>query len=395
MDHHPPQPDRHHDPIDAVHRLRDREESERQRQLGGLLVHDLNNVLFALLGRVQLLQRRAPDAATARAADEILGTARLLESQVVKLHAACRRDEPATASALVASAVSEALRESIDALPAHAKPREFAQLLGLIPADATFEGDPTQVATAVRQVLSIHRARATAPIALGIRVRAGSPESIEITFEDSAGAPTHVPQMPSLLDGSDAKTTFELAGLPLAAAHRAIRDFGGRVSMGATHAGLRSAISFEFRRGVAIARFDAAGREHEHGNEHGDGCGHEDECLPASRRVLIADDDAAVRAVLVAALESIGDDVDTLDNPGACDTHKDLASFDVIVLDAGGGGVEALRRLRARGVEVPVLLASGGDVVAPEDPFTRTALKPFALDALDRTLGSLASMRKV
>lgn len=392
MDHHPLQQDPHRDPIDAVHRLRDREESERQRQLGGLLVHDLNNVLFALLGRVQLLQRRAPDAATARAAEEILGTARLLESQVVKLHAACRRNEPATANALVASAVLEALQEATDTLPAHAKPRDFTQLLGLIPADATFEGDPSQVATAVRQVLSIHRARARAPIALGIRVHPGSPESIEITFEDSSGAPAHVPQMPSLLDGSDAKSTFELAGLPLAAAHRAIRDFGGRVTVGTTQSGLRSSISFEFRRGVAIARFDAAGREHAHGDD--DGCGHEDECVPAARRVLIADDDAAVRAVLVAALESIGDDVDTLDNPGACDAHKDLESFDVIVLDAGGGGAEALRRLRARGVEVPVLLASGGEVDAPSDAFTRTALKPFALDTLDRTLGSLAAMRK-
>ena len=42
-----------------AHALRDREEAARVRQLGGILVHDLNNVLFALLGRVQLLERRA------------------------------------------------------------------------------------------------------------------------------------------------------------------------------------------------------------------------------------------------------------------------------------------------------------------------------------------------
>ena len=78
----------------AVHALRDLEESERSRQLGGLLVHDLNNVLFALLGRVQLLQRRAKDPEVTKAAAEILETARAIESQVKVLYAACRRDEP-------------------------------------------------------------------------------------------------------------------------------------------------------------------------------------------------------------------------------------------------------------------------------------------------------------
>ena len=120
------------------------------------------------------------------------------------------------------------------------------------------------------------------------------------------------------------------------------------------------------------------------------------DCASPPRCVLIADDDPAVRAVLVAALESIGDDVDTTDVPGSIGQRVDLEHFDVIVLDAGGGGLEALRTLRAAGLQVPVLLASGHllDHVASEfGPTTRTILKPFGLDILDRELTILSRLR--
>ena len=109
--------------------------------------------------------------------------------------------------------------------------------------------------------------------------------------------------------------------------------------------------------------------------------------------VLVADDDVSVRAVLVAALEAIGDEVDTLNTPGSCDAHPDLASFDVVILDAGGGGIEALARLRARGVGVPVLVASGEEIALRPDPLTRFLLKPFPLKSLDRELAALSALK--
>ena len=374
--------DGHDESLRAAHRLRDREESERLRQLGGLLVHDLNNVLFALLGRVQLLERRAGDPATAKAAREILDTTRMLEAQVVRLHAACRRDEPDLGRANARAAIESALRNAAAAMPASIRPRGLDAVVASLPADATFEGDPAQVATAIGQLLSMHRARATTPITVHTRVTAGDATRIELSFEDEAGVPARTPESPSLLrDG------FDLSSLPLAAAHRAIRDLGGRVEAAATARGLRTTLGFDVRRGVSIARFDAGG------SQQAEACEHEDECVPPARRVLIADDDPAVRAVLVAALEAVGDDVDTLADPGACDAHPELARFDVVVLDAGGGGLEALTRLRARGVDVPVLVASGEIVERKGDPLTRCALKPIPLDTLDRELASLARLR--
>ena len=417
----------------ATHALRDREESERLRQLGGLLVHDLNNVLFALLGRVQLLERRAGDPATAKAAGEILATVRLLERQVVGLHAACRRDEPgvdgAAQSHLVPAhlapthiapthmapphgvlrtgaraAVERAVREAAALLPEAIRPEPagLALAVAAIPADATFDGDAAQVATAVRQTLALHRARGgtrAITVAASVEGAAGDAPRVALTVADHAGATASAPAMPSLGDGA-----FDLAALPLAAAQRAIRDVGGRVACAASPDGLRTTVSFDVRRGVAVARFDAQGHAthapashshhpHDHDTHDHDTCDHADECLPPARRVLVVDDDPAVRAVLIAALEAVGDDVDALDDPSSCDAHPDLDAFDVVVLDAGGGGLEALARLRARGVDVPVLVASGDIVERPGDARTRCVLKPIPLDALDRDLASLARLR--
>jgi len=366
----------------AVHAMRDREESERLRQLGGILVHDVNNVLFALLGRVQLLERRASDPATAKAAREILETTRLLESQVIALHAACRREEPTGDRGNAREAIAIALRAATSVLPSSIAPRGVEHAIAAIPTDALFEGEPTQIAIAIGQIVSIHRARARGPIEVTAHVKTGDEPRIELAFSDDGGAPDSAPTKPSLLGGG-----FALSGLPVAAAHRATRDFGGSIECAATTNGLRTAFSFAIRRGVSVARFDAGG------NQRSVACEHEDECVPPARRVLIADDDPAVRAVLVAALEAIGDEVDTIADPGACDAHAELDQFDVVILDAGGGGLEALTRLRKRGVEVPVLVASGEIVERPGDPLTRCALKPIALDTLDRELASLARLR--
>ncbi|MFM1803398.1 MAG: Response regulator receiver domain [Planctomycetota bacterium] len=374
----------HSDAVRAAHALRDREESDRLRQLGGLLVHDLNNVLFALLGRIQLLERRAEGDTTRLAARELLETARLLEAQVRTLYEACRREEPGEVRSQARPAVARALEACCDALPESIRPTAIEALVETIPSSAHFEGSEDQLRAAVAQALSLHRPRARAPIELSLAIIAGDPTRLEIVLEDSAGIPATIPVAPSLLGG-----TFDLAGLPLAAAHRAIRDFGGRIACESTARGLRTRLSFEIATATRIARLDASGEELASAGS----CEHEDECAPEARRVLIADDDPAVRAVLVAALEAVGDDVDTLSDPGACDAHADLDAFDVVILDAGGGGLEALDRLRARGVEVPVLVASGELVERTGDRFTRCTMKPFSLDTLDRELSSLARLR--
>lgn len=147
--------------------------------------------------------------------------------------------------------------------------------------------------------------------------------------------------------------------------------------------GLRSHISFKVVRGLPLEQ---------HGARDDADCAGQSQ--PRKRRVLVADDDPSVRALLVAALESVDDDVETISDPAALREHPELEDFDVVVLDAGGGGLDSLMSLRARGSTLPVLVVSGDMIEGNFDEATRVVMKPVALDRLDRELTDLASRRR-
>ncbi len=485
------------DAVAATHAQRDAEESARLRQLGALVVHDLNNALFALVGRAQLLRRSIHDPVVGKSADELLNTVRSLERQLSILHKACRVDQARQAqhdhNCNARAALRETLREVLATLPPsiHIDPPFSAEnaFFQAIPHDAFFEGDGAQLTTALVQMLSLHRQRAPRSIVLAARVEGTHDEPrLSITITDDAGPAQHALVAPSLLGDS-----FDLAALAIATANRAIRDFGGRASIArdnevlgknvpvhnvpgtngeqtnvpvhnvpGTNAertnvpvhnvpgtngeranvpvhnvpgtngeptnvpvhnvpgtdapernrsvarGLCSTISFEIRReptllspaesgdadgGSVDASVDIA-REFTVLNNTAANCDHPDAYVPVPRRVLVVDDDVTVRAVLAAVLDAVNDDVETMDDPSALDRRTDLHEFDVVILDAGGGGLEALSRLRGRGIDIPVLLASGGEIHLKPDARTRTAMKPIALDVLDGELTLLAAMNK-
>jgi DNA-binding response OmpR family regulator len=89
----------------------------------------------------------------------------------------------------------------------------------------------------------------------------------------------------------------------------------------------------------------------------------------------------------------VGDEVDVIANPAVLDAQPNLESYDVVILDAGGGGLQALARLRGGGSRLPVLVASGDMVEGSFDECTRVLMKPIMLDRLDRELTQLASRR--
>src|SRR3954470_5862349 len=114
-------------------------------------------------------------------------------------------------------------------------------------------------------------------------------------------------------------------------------------------------------------------------------------------RVLVVDDDAAVRDSLARTLRFEGHEVDT-----ARDGHEALAMVragepDAVILDVSMpvmDGLECCRELRAAGVLVPVLMVTArdsvGDRVAGLDAGADDYLiKPFALQELQARLRAL------
>jgi two-component system response regulator MprA len=114
-------------------------------------------------------------------------------------------------------------------------------------------------------------------------------------------------------------------------------------------------------------------------------------------RILVVDDEPAVRDAVRRALVLSGYDVDVADGGGAAVTALAAEAPDAVVLDVampGVDGLEVCRRLRASGDRTPVLMLTARDAVADRvegldagaDDYL---VKPFALEELLARLRAL------
>ena len=114
-------------------------------------------------------------------------------------------------------------------------------------------------------------------------------------------------------------------------------------------------------------------------------------------RILIAEDDQVLADGLLRALRSSGYAVDQVATGTEADAAVASHEFDLLILDLGlpkMGGLEVLRRLRARGSALPVLILTAADSV--EQRVTGLDLgaddymaKPFSLQELEARVRAL------
>jgi two-component system OmpR family response regulator len=114
-------------------------------------------------------------------------------------------------------------------------------------------------------------------------------------------------------------------------------------------------------------------------------------------RILIAEDDPVLADGLSRSLRASGYAVDVVEGGDAADAALVAQSFDLVILDLGLprlSGLEVLRRLRGRGVGVPVLILTADDGVEQRvrgldlgaDDYMA---KPFALTELEARVRAL------
>lgn len=106
--------------------------------------------------------------------------------------------------------------------------------------------------------------------------------------------------------------------------------------------------------------------------------------------VLLIEDDALVASGITAGLRLHGFTVDHVDSAASAEAALAGAQFDIAVLDLGlpdEDGIDVLKRWRARGSDLPVLVLTARDALADRLGGLRSGaddylLKPFELDEL-------------
>jgi DNA-binding response OmpR family regulator len=113
--------------------------------------------------------------------------------------------------------------------------------------------------------------------------------------------------------------------------------------------------------------------------------------VPGALRVLLVDDEPALRSILGDALDADGHDVTLAGDGRSALEHAVAGGHDVILLDValgpGPDGVEVCRRLREAGIDVPVLMLTARDaevdaVLGLESGADDYVTKPFGLAEL-------------
>jgi DNA-binding response OmpR family regulator len=111
-------------------------------------------------------------------------------------------------------------------------------------------------------------------------------------------------------------------------------------------------------------------------------------------RILVADDDAYMRQLIMGMLVDSGYHVDAAENGGDAWEALQVNYYDLLITDnymPKFSGIELLQKLHATRIVVPVIMATG---TLPEEEFTRnpwlapaaTLLKPYTLAALLKTV---------
>jgi two-component system OmpR family response regulator len=117
----------------------------------------------------------------------------------------------------------------------------------------------------------------------------------------------------------------------------------------------------------------------------------------AEMRILLAEDDSVLADGLTRSLRQSGYAIDCVKNGQDADTALSTQEFDLLILDLGLpklSGLDVLRRLRARGSLLPVLILTAADSIeqrvggldAGADDYMP---KPFALSELEARVRAL------
>lgn len=354
--------------------------------MAGGIAHDFNNILTAILGNVSLAKLQAPPggefATTLSTAEKAAIRARDLTRQLLafakggapvkKTASLVELIKENTEFVLHGSSIRCALSVPADLWPAEVDVSQFNQViqnLVLFGVRAMLGGGN----------LEVRAANVTLSEPSWVPLPAGN--YVMISFQDH-GQGIAPEDLPRIFDPYFA-TKESGHGLGLAAACSIVKRHDGHI---AVESKLGRGTAFHvYLPASSVPKAAPSGRLASNGDRS---------------RILVMDDDAAIRDVAQAMLDSLGYEVALTEEGGeAIERYREAQSagrpFAAVILDltvqGGMGGQDTLRELLRLDKNVKAIVSSGyydDPVVARyrEYGFCGTVPKPYGLEELDRTL---------
>ncbi len=365
--------------------------SQRLESLGvlaGGIAHDFNNLLTVVLGQADLLQNMVSAGTARQLVNGIIEAAQRAASLTAQMLAYAGRRELGPRTPVDLSELVKELRALLDAALSK---RGHIELT--LSDDCVVLGNRATLTQVVMNLLT------NASDALGgesgnIRVRTTRLLEVDAHWKVALGENYQTDQTWILLQVEDSGCGMDEAtqarvfepffstkpkghGLGLAACSGIVKTHGGAVRV-ASQLGHGSTFSVLL---PASDELPAARTPQPATPAH-----------QGTRQVLVVDDEPQVRALLRAALTAHDYQVDEAENGLSALEALARSTPSVVLLDMTMpdlSGVEVLRRLRASGSTVPVVLSSGyHDAVLDVDPasFQGFLIKPYTVEELLQTM---------
>ena len=340
-------------------------------------------MLFAVLGRFELLRARTTDSRSITELDKISET----------LQEAKR----------LGDRLQKALRPAGDPFPHHilVELEEIVESARrLMPKRLHFDANLSSIAEASANIEMVARlndlqriifnllVNARDAVASHGRIQMGARlldgERIEIRIDDDGpGIPSEA--RARMLEPYETGSESDGVGLGLAVALRTAEEIGGSLELEESPlGGLAVRVVLPVRIETDGPGEDSVAASGEEAAEAG--------------RILVVEDNPVIRDVLVRVLEGMGATVTALGHAVDIESHFGQdPGFAMMILDIDlpeRTGVDCLKDLRASGIEIPCLLITGGTSETPMIRGTEMLRKPFRIEELRQSVGRLASAER-
>jgi two-component system sensor histidine kinase/response regulator len=337
----------------------------------GILGHDLRNPLSAIVMGAQLLERQLTDEGALRALRRMVSSAGRMKDMIEQLLDLTRARLAGGIGFVRAGRqldVVELVARAADELRAIAPDRQVAMTTS---GDARTAGDASRLLQVFSNLLSnaLHHGTPGTPVSATIEGLDG--EIVVVVRNQGTIPPELLPRIFDPFRGARPTSSSQGLGLGLFITHQIVVAHGGTITVESSPA-VGTAFTVRFPKTFAVAR----------------------QINPASRRLLVVEDDESIRDSLREAFEDAGYQIETASNgQEALDLltdgspHPDVVILDLVMPVLDGNRLYQAMQADAGLSRIPVIISTSSPSRAPKGVVV--VPKPVKLD---RLLGTVADL---